>query len=227
MHWIARRSKLVGGCWSRISTADIALGGRSVRLAHLPDRTQHRGSPSSRLARPSAVSTGPRILLPLEGPARPTRALRPPVAIGDAGINGEPQAPPPVRVVASTRAFVLELLDGRVDPAGARLPRPTAARGDRLDHLVPVRPTPRRCEARRGYRGVYVAAPRPKKTAPGGGEAERARPSTAVILLGPRGGRGPAPSRPTAPTAGRRGAGADAARSLRTRCCAGSFRSPS
>src|SRR6478735_7948729 len=51
---------------------------------------------------------------------------------------GEAQQSPALDVAALDEAFVLELLDGRVDRAGARLPRTVRALGDLLDELVAV-----------------------------------------------------------------------------------------
>src|SRR3546814_152129 len=69
---------------------------------------------------------------------------------------GEVQQAASLGVAALDQALVLELLDRRVDRAGARLPRPLAALGDLLDHLISVH----RLLGEDGEdRGAYVATP--------------------------------------------------------------------
>ena len=55
-----------------------------------------------------------------------------------AALLGELQQPAALALAALDQALVLELLDGRVDRAGARLPGAAAALGDLLDDLVAV-----------------------------------------------------------------------------------------
>src|SRR5690606_15489993 len=86
--------------------------------------------------------------------------------------------------LADDQALVLQQLEGGVDRAGAGLPRPAAAFGDLLDHLVAVhRAVLQQGQNRRADVTAPCPSPRPA--------ASSAAPGAAVTESGPPGAAGP------------------------------------